>query len=115
MARQGDADFHHALVAFAISAFITALAGSLNAMLTAVASPDDLQWQLSGSFVVICVLGGMRSFWGPFLGAVIYIVAQDYLSSVTQNWMTYIGLIFVLSVLFFPQGLLGFIKGRARS
>ena len=57
----------------------------------------------------------MRSFWGPFLGAVIYIVAQDYLSSVTQNWMTYIGLIFVLSVLFFPQGLLGFIKGRARS
>ncbi|WP_287758687.1 branched-chain amino acid ABC transporter permease, partial [Acidiphilium sp.] len=102
-------------VAFAISAFITALAGSLNAMLTAFASPDDLQWQLSGSFVVICVLGGMRSFWGPFLGAVIYIVAQDYLSSVTQNWMTYIGLIFVLSVLFFPQGLLGFIKGRARS
>lgn len=102
-------------VAFAISAFITALAGSLNAMLTAFASPDDLQWQLSGSFVVICVLGGMRSFWGPFLGAVIYIAAQDYLSSVTQNWMTYIGLIFVLSVLFFPQGLLGFIKGRARS
>ena len=105
----------YAAVSFAISAFITALAGSLNAMLTAFASPDDLQWQLSGSFVVICVLGGMRSFWGPFLGAVIYIVAQDYLSSVTQNWMTYIGLIFVLSVLFFPQGLLGFIKGRARS
>lgn len=102
-------------VAFAISAFITALAGSLNAMLTAFASPDDLQWQLSGSFVVICVLGGMRSFWGPFLGAVIYIAAQDYLSSVTQNWMSYIGLIFVLSVLFFPQGLLGFIKGRGRS
>ncbi|OYW11763.1 MAG: branched-chain amino acid ABC transporter permease, partial [Acidiphilium sp. 37-67-22] len=98
-------------VAFAISAFITALAGSLNAMLTAFASPDDLQWQLSGSFVVICVLGGMRSYWGPFLGAAIYIVAQDYLSSVTQNWMSYIGLIFVLSVLFFPQGLLGFIKG----
>ncbi|HQT73225.1 MAG TPA: branched-chain amino acid ABC transporter permease, partial [Acidiphilium sp.] len=102
-------------VAFAISAFITALAGSLNAMLTAFASPDDLQWQLSGSFVVICVLGGMRSYWGPFLGAAIYIVAQDYLSSVTQNWMSYIGLIFVLSVLFFPQGLLGFIKGRGRS
>lgn len=102
-------------VAFAISTFIVALAGSLNALLTGFASPDNLGWQLSGSFVVICVLGGMRSFWGPFLGALIFIIAQDYLSSVTQNWMSFIGLIFVLAVLFFPQGLLGFIKGRARS
>ncbi|GAN80863.1 branched-chain amino acid ABC transporter permease [Acidocella aminolytica] len=101
-------------VAFAISTFIVALAGTLNALLTGFASPDNLGWQLSGSFVVICVLGGMRSFWGPFLGAVIFIVAQDYLSSVTQNWMSFIGLIFVLAVLFFPQGLLGFIKGRGR-
>lgn len=102
-------------MAFAISTFIVALAGSLNALLTSFASPDLLGWQLSGSFVVICVLGGMRSFWGPFLGAIIFIVAQDYLSSITQNWMSFIGLIFVLAVLFFPQGLLGFIKGRARS
>lgn len=102
-------------MAFAISTFIVALAGSLNALLTGFASPDNLNWQLSGSFVVICVLGGMRSFWGPFLGAIIFIVAQDYLSSVTQNWMSFIGLIFILAVLFFPHGLLGFMKGRARS
>ncbi len=102
-------------VAFAISTFIVALAGSLNALLTGFASPDNLDWPLSGSFVVICVLGGMRSFWGPFLGAIIFIVAQDYLSSITQNWMSFIGLIFILAVLFFPQGLLGFIKGRVRS
>ncbi|MEX6507399.1 branched-chain amino acid ABC transporter permease [Jiella sp. M17.18] len=101
--------------AFAISTFIAALAGSLNALLTSFASPDNLGWQLSGSFVVICVLGGMRSFWGPFLGAIIYVAAQDYLSSATQNWMTFIGLIFVLAVLFFPDGLLGFLKGRTRS
>lgn len=102
-------------VAFAISAFIAALGGSLNALLTGFASPDNLNWQLSGSLVVICVLGGMRSYWGPLLGAAIYIVAQDYLSSITQNWMSFIGLIFVLAVLFFPNGLLGFIKGRDRS
>lgn len=102
-------------LAFAISAFIVGLAGSLNAMLTGFASPDNLSWPLSGAFVVICVLGGMRSFWGPFLGAIIYIVAQDYLSSITQNWMSFIGLIFILAVLFFPQGLLGFMKGRTRS
>jgi branched-chain amino acid transport system permease protein len=100
---------------FAISGFIVALAGSLDSLLVSFTSPANLQWQLSGEFVVMCVLGGMRSFWGPFLGAVIFIGAQDYLSSVTQNWMSFIGLIFVLSVLFFPNGLLGFIKGRARA
>ncbi|WP_298216587.1 branched-chain amino acid ABC transporter permease [Acidocella sp.] len=100
-------------VAFAISAFIAALAGALNALLTGFASPDNLGWQLSGSFVVICVLGGMRSVWGPFLGAAIFIVAQDYLSSITQNWMSFIGLIFILAVLFFPQGLLGFSRLKA--
>ncbi|HTI01696.1 MAG TPA: branched-chain amino acid ABC transporter permease [Acidisoma sp.] len=101
--------------AFAISGFIVGLAGALDSLLVSFASPANLQWQLSGEFVVMCVLGGMRSFWGPLLGALIFIGAQDYLSSVTQNWMTFIGLIFVLSVLFFPNGLLGFIKGRARA
>jgi branched-chain amino acid transport system permease protein len=41
------------------------------------------------------------------LGVVIFVVAQDYLSSVTQNWMSFIGLIFVLIVLLFPKGILG--------
>ncbi|MGH8230040.1 MAG: branched-chain amino acid ABC transporter permease, partial [Steroidobacteraceae bacterium] len=75
-------------------------------------SPLELQWQLSGIFVIICVLGGMRNFWGPFVGAIIYVAVQDYVSSVTQNWMTVIGLIFVLAVLFFPRGLLGFLPRR---
>ena len=99
-------------ISFAISGFITALAGSLEALLNNFTSPLELQWQLSGDFVIICVLGGMRSFWGPFVGAIIYVVVQDYVSSVTQNWMTVIGLIFVLAVLFFPRGLLGFLPRR---
>ena len=55
----------------------------------------------------MAVLGGFRSFWGPLLGAAIYVVMQDYLSSMTQNWMWAVGLMFVLVVLFFPRGLLG--------
>ena len=102
-------------IAFAISGFIVGLAGGLDALLNNFISPTNLQWELSGDFVVICVLGGMRSYWGPFLGAIIFIAAQDYLSSITNNWMTFIGLIFVLAVLFFPQGLLGFISERRRS
>ena len=53
------------------------------------------------------VLGGMRSFWGPLLGAAVFVVLQDYLSSLTTNWMSFLGAIFVLMVLFFPRGVLG--------
>ncbi|MGN8159560.1 branched-chain amino acid ABC transporter permease [Salinisphaera sp. RV14] len=99
-------------IAFAISGFVAALAGALYALLNNFTSPEDMNWILSGDFVIICVLGGMRTFWGPLVGSVIYVVVQDYLSSITVNWMSFIGAIFVLSVLFFPWGLLGFFQGR---
>ena len=99
--------------AFAVAGLITALAGTLNALLFNFTSPQDLHWILSGDFVMMIVLGGMRNFWGPLLGTVIFVVAQDYLSSVTNNWMTFIGMIFVAIVLLFPKGLLGMV-GRDR-
>ncbi len=99
--------------AFAVSGFLTALAGALNALLFNFASPQDLHYLLSGNFVIMIVLGGMHSFWGPFLGVIIFVVAQDYLSSITRNWMTFIGLLFVLLVLLFPKGLLGMFARRA--
>jgi len=99
---------------FAISGTLTALAGGLNALLNNFTSPQDLHWILSGNFVIMVVLGGMRSFWGPLAGVIIFLVAQDYLSSLTENWMTFIGIIFILVVLLFPRGLLGMLRARAR-
>ncbi len=98
--------------AFAIAGTITALAGTLNAMLFNFTSPQDLHWILSGNFVIMIILGGMRSFFGPMIGVMIFVVAQDYLSSVTDNWMTFIGLIFVCIVLLFPKGVLGIFSPR---
>lgn len=101
--------------AFAVAGFITALAGALNALLFNFTSPEDLHWILSGNFVIMIVLGGMRSFWGPLLGVVIFVVAQDYLSGLTGNWMTFIGLMFVCIVLLFPRGILGALPRRVRA
>ena len=101
--------------AFAIAGTITAFAGTLNAMLFNFASPQDLHWILSGNFVIMIILGGMRSFFGPLIGVVIFVVAQDYLSSVTGNWMTFIGMIFVFIVLVFPKGILGIFNRRAEA
>jgi branched-chain amino acid transport system permease protein len=63
----------------------------------------------------MAVMGGMRSFWGPLLGAVVFVVVQDYLSSMTINWMSFIGMLFMAIVLFFPRGLLGFIRRGERA
>jgi len=101
--------------AFAIAGFVSALAGALNALLFNFASPQDLHWILSGDFVIMIVLGGMHRFFGPLLGVVIFVVAQDYLSGVTQNWMSFIGLIFVMIVLLFPKGILGAFGRSARA
>ncbi len=101
----------HIWLSWLISCLFTSLAGTLYALLNNFADPHDLLWEQSGDFVIMAVLGGMRAFWGPLIGAAIFVVLQDYVSSRTQNWMSFIGLFFVLVVLFFPRGVLG-VVGR---
>jgi branched-chain amino acid transport system permease protein len=102
----------HIWLSWAISCVFVSLAGTLYALLNNFADPHDLRWDQSGDFVIMAVLGGMRSFWGPLIGAAIFVVLQDYVSSETQNWMSFIGLFFVLVVLFFPRGVLGLMQRR---
>lgn len=102
----------HIWIAFVISCFFASLAGALYALLNNFADPHTLHWTQSGDFVIMAVVGGMRSFWGPLVGAAIFVVLQDYVSSYTQNWMSLIGIFFVLVVLFFPRGVLGIIRRK---
>jgi branched-chain amino acid transport system permease protein len=97
----------HIWIAFAISSLFTSLAGGLNALLNNFADPTLLNYNQSGEIVIMVVLGGMRTFWGPLVGAAVFVVLQDYLSSLTPNWMSFLGAIFVVAVLFFPRGVLG--------
>jgi branched-chain amino acid transport system permease protein len=99
----------HIWLSWVISCLFVSLAGTLYALLNNFADPHDLRWDQSGDFVIMAVLGGMRAFWGPLIGATIFVVLQDYVSSQTANWMSFIGLFFVLVVLFFPRGVLGII------
>jgi branched-chain amino acid transport system permease protein len=105
----------HIWLSFVISCLFVALAGTLYALLNNFTDPRALRWDQSGNFVIMAVLGGMRSFWGPLIGAAIFVVLQDYVSSHTENWMSFIGLFFVLIVLFFPRGVLGMVRRKATS
>jgi branched-chain amino acid transport system permease protein len=105
----------HIWMSFSISCFVCALAGGLYALLNNFADPMSLHYSLAGQLVIMVVLGGMRSFWGPLLGAAVFVVIQDYVSSITVNWMSFVGLVFVLVVLFFPRGLLGMFSRSERA
>jgi branched-chain amino acid transport system permease protein len=103
----------HIWMSFVISAALTSLAGTLYAYLDNFVDPRAFHWQQSGDFVIMAVLGGMRSFWGPLIGAAVFVVLQDKLSSFTDYWMSLIGVFFVLVVVFFPTGVLGILRRRA--
>ena len=105
----------HIWLSFVISCFFASLAGTLYALLNNFTDPRALYWGQSGNFVIMAVLGGMRSFWGPLVGAAIFVVLQDYVSTQTENWMSFVGLFFVLVVLFFPRGVLGIMRRKAAS
>lgn len=105
----------HIWLSWTISCAVVSAAGALYALLNNFVDPRALYWTQSGDFVIMAVLGGMRSFWGPLIGAAIFVTLQDYLSSQTENWMSFVGLFFVLVVLFFPRGILGMIRRKVAS
>jgi branched-chain amino acid transport system permease protein len=105
----------HIWIAFTLSCFFMGFAGALYALVNNFADPRGLHFSQSGDFVMMAVMGGMRRFWGPLLGAAVFVVLQDYLSSITVNWMSFVGLLFIAIVLFFPRGLLGFLRRKSEA
>ena len=95
------------LCAFMIAGGIGGLAGGLYGIYTGFVSSDLLYWTRSGEVLIMAVLGGIGTLVGPVIGAAIFLLAKIYISSFTDHWILVIGVIFVLCVLFFKQGIYG--------
>jgi branched-chain amino acid transport system permease protein len=95
-------------LAFTISTAVAGLAGALFAMAQQSAYPNVMSLHNSG-FVVMMVLigGGLVSFWGPVIGAAFFILARDLLGAYTETWLLWYGLVFMVMVLFKPEGIAG--------
>lgn len=100
------------LIAFVISAIYGAIGGTLLAIPVGLADPELAYWTHSGVLVFMTVLGGFSNFFGPVLGAFVYIALQDQLMSLTQYWRFALGVILILIIVLFPTGLMGLIEGR---
>jgi len=100
--------------AFLIAAVFGAVGGVLLAVPTGLADPLLAYWTHSGNLVFMLLLGGFSSFFGPILGAFVFIFLQDVVMSATPYWRFVFGAILALVVIFFPHGLMGLVEGRAR-
>lgn len=96
------------LLAFVLSASLAGLAGSLKTIVMGFATLSDVHWSMSGEVILMSLLGGVGTFFGPVLGAGIVVALQDMLADKVGEWVTVIiGVIFVLCVLAFRKGIVG--------
>ena len=101
-------------VALLISATMAGLSGALFGLLIDFAAPLQLDWHESGNFVLAMILGGAGTVWGSLVGAFIYVVGKDVISTITPLWQIYLGALFVVCVLGFPRGILGTLQALLR-
>ena len=95
------------LLVFVLSAAICGLAGTLRALHLSVVPIDSLHYLQSGQAVMMCLLGGMGTFFGPFVGAAVFLYLEDVVTNLTRYWMGVVGVVFMVFVLFFPKGIWG--------
>jgi branched-chain amino acid transport system permease protein len=101
--------------AFLVAAVFGAVGGALLAVPTGLADPALAYWTHSGNLVFMLLLGGFTNFFGPILGAFVFIFLQDQVMSLTQYWRFVFGAILAVVVIFFPHGLMGLLDRRARA
>jgi branched-chain amino acid transport system permease protein len=105
---------HYKLVAFVLSAALAGLAGATKALIFQLASLTDVHWSMSGEVVLMTLLGGLGTIFGPVVGALVVASMEFYLAEI-GSWVTIVqGIIFVVCVLAFRRGILGELEAWLR-
>jgi branched-chain amino acid transport system permease protein len=98
------------LILFTVAASFAGLAGSLYMLFIGTVAYDVISIPMSATALLITFIGGIGSFFGPWLGAAFYIYVQDLLSGITTRWPFFMGIIFILMVMFQREGLAGLLS-----
>lgn len=111
----GYAVRRYKLLAFVLAGATAALSGSLYTQEVGSITPDAFFWITSGEVLLMVIIGGTGTFFGPVVGAAVFILLQTLVSSYSERWMLILGLIFVLLVLFAPDGIAGALRGLPKA
>lgn len=98
------------LMALIASGGIAGAAGALYPFVNQYVGPNAVHWTMSAMMVVMLVIGGVGSLYGAFVGAAVYLGIQTYVSSYTDRWQLVVGLVFVLTVMVMPKGIVAGVK-----
>ncbi len=104
--------FRYRLIAFILSGAMCGVAGFLLANLTEFVTPEFMHWFRSGEIMIMVLLGGMGTVFGPILGTAAYLLLEDALAGITQHWWIVFGPLLVIIILFAKEGLWGLLPGR---
>lgn len=105
----GYPSLRYKLSAYVLSSVLCGIAGLLYANLTGFASPAYMAWTLSGEMIVIVVLGGMGTVFGPLAGSLVLLLSEEVLKAFTDHWMMILGPMIVLVVLTARRGVYGYL------
>jgi branched-chain amino acid transport system permease protein len=104
----------HKYLVFVIAGFFGGVAGILFAFYNNYVSPTAIDFAHNGTVVQMVVVGGLGTLWGPVVGAILIVLMQQYVSIYLTRWVTVLGVIFVLTVLFAREGAWGFLLKLVR-
>jgi branched-chain amino acid transport system permease protein len=104
--------WHHLLLNFVIAGFFAGIAGALLAMVNRSVFADFGYWTSSAAVVLMCILGGVGSFVGPMVGAVIITLLEHYISIYTYYWQMILGGLIIILTIFMPIGICGYIQEK---
>lgn len=94
-------------IMIALSAFIASIAGLLFGLYNAFVTPTSLDWSLSGEALIIAIIGGTRTIWGPALGAFLFFFLRDLSGDYTTHWQAIVGIALILITVMLPSGISG--------
>jgi branched-chain amino acid transport system permease protein len=112
MAALGFPTYRYKLACFSIPGAVAGLAGALIANQTEFVSPSLMHWTRSGEIMVMVILGGMGTLFGPVFGAAAFLMLEEVLSTWTEHWMVVLGPVLIFVVLFARRGVYGWLVGR---
>lgn len=102
--------YHYRLYAFVLSGFFSGLAGALFAPFNRVAVPEMVHWTQSAEPMLMTILGGASYYFGPLFGSAVFLGLKHWITTYTDEWMIYLGVILVVLVIFLPRGILGLLQ-----
>lgn len=106
---------HYKLAVFVVAGLFAGVAGILQGLYLNILTPEMLFWATGGDALLVTLIGGMGTLWGVAFGAAFLLGARELLTGIVEGWPIVLGIVYVLFVLFIPDGIAGFITGRSRS